>query len=65
MFVRSSTIVSVALPALVAAGTIPQYPGMTVVFSEDFSGDGGDHINTDVWDVATCKYYIGYIATQC
>lgn len=55
MYFRASTLASVALPALAAAGTIPTYDGMTVVFSDEFSGDAGDSINTDVWNVATCK----------
>lgn len=47
---------SVGLPALAAAGTIPTYDGMTVVFSEEFTGNAGDGVNTDVWNIATCKF---------
>lgn len=55
MRVRTSALVSASLPALAAAGTIPTYDGMTVVFSETFAGNAGDPINTDVWNIATCK----------
>lgn len=55
MYVRASALASVALPALVVAGTIPTYDGMTVVFSDAFTGSAGDAIDTDVWNIATCK----------
>lgn len=55
MYIRAPALASVALPALVAAGAIPTYDGMTVVFSDEFTGEAGDPINTDVWNIATCK----------
>lgn len=55
MYAKASALAAVALPALVVAGTIPEYDGMTSVWSETFSGDAGDPINTDVWNIATSK----------
>lgn len=55
MYIRASALAAVALPVLVGAGTIPTYDGMTVVFSDEFTGSAGDPINTDVWNIATCK----------
>lgn len=56
MRVQTSALASAVLPALAAAGTIPTYSGMSVVFSETFIGNSGDPIDTDVWNIATCKY---------
>lgn len=56
MRVRSTVFASAALPALVAAGTPPTYSGMSIVWSDDFSGSAGDSVNTDVWNIAQGSY---------
>ncbi|CAN8106303.1 unnamed protein product [Discula destructiva] len=53
MYIRGSALAAVALPTLAVAGKIPQYDGMTVVFSEDFAGSSGDSVDTSVWNIAT------------
>lgn len=62
MRVRTSALASAALPALALAATIPNkrdtvptISGMSVTFSDTFAGNSGDSVNTDVWNIATCK----------
>lgn len=55
MYFKASALAAVALPALAVAGTIPAYDGMSIVYEETFTGDAGDPVNTDKWNIATCK----------
>lgn len=55
MYARASVLASAALPALIAAGSIPTYSGMSVVWSAEFAGAAGDSVDTDIWNIATCE----------
>lgn len=52
MRVRTTVFASAALPALVTAGSPPTYSGMSIIWSDNFTGSAGDSVNTDVWNIA-------------
>lgn len=56
MRVQASTLAYAVLPVVVLAGTPPDYDGLSVLWSDDFSGDAGDSVDTGKWTIADCVY---------